>query len=176
MGADYQSKIETLWASYESKKAEEAALLAKSNRILQNLVGLPACSSCCLFANLCHLLAKLLAGWLRGGAALLPNSMHQSRCPSACFPKAPPPHPHPHPTPTPLPPVQAELEAAEKEELAEAEYSALASRAAQQQRGLVAFAAVMVARAVAYWQALQRFVQQLVARFTGGSSAAGASA
>lgn len=107
VGADYQSKIETLWASYESKKAEEAVLLAKSNKILQNL---------------------------------------------------------------------AELEAAEKEELAEAEYSALTNRAAQQQHGVVAFAAVMVARVVAYWQAVQRFVQQLVARFTGGSGAAGASA
>jgi hypothetical protein len=41
VGADYQSKIETLWASYESKKAEEAALLAKSNKILQNLVSQP---------------------------------------------------------------------------------------------------------------------------------------
>jgi hypothetical protein len=75
--------------------------------------------------------------------------------------------------------VQAELEAAEKEELAEAEYSALTNRAAQQQQqqhGVVAFAAVMVARVVAYWQAVQRFVQQLVARFAGGSGAAGASA
>jgi hypothetical protein len=72
--------------------------------------------------------------------------------------------------------MQAELEAAEKEELAEAEYSALTNRAAQQQHGVVAFAAVMVARVVAYWQAVQRFVQQLVARFTGGSGAAGASA
>ena len=38
VGADYQAKVEALWASYESKKAEEAELLARSDRILQSLV------------------------------------------------------------------------------------------------------------------------------------------
>ena len=39
MGAGYQAKIESLWQGYESKKAEEAALLAKSEAILAGLVG-----------------------------------------------------------------------------------------------------------------------------------------
>ncbi len=40
MGVGYQAKIDSLWQGYESKKAEEAALLAKSEAILANLVGL----------------------------------------------------------------------------------------------------------------------------------------
>ncbi|PRW55980.1 hypothetical protein C2E21_5123 [Chlorella sorokiniana] len=37
MGVGYQAKIDSLWQGYESKKAEEAALLAKSEAILANL-------------------------------------------------------------------------------------------------------------------------------------------
>ncbi|PSC72613.1 hypothetical protein C2E20_3874 [Micractinium conductrix] len=42
VGADYEKKIENLWSAYETKKAEEAELLAKSERILQNLAELEA--------------------------------------------------------------------------------------------------------------------------------------
>lgn len=39
MGVGYQAKIDALWQGYESKKAEEAALLAKSEAILAGLVS-----------------------------------------------------------------------------------------------------------------------------------------
>lgn len=34
----YQAKIEGLWEGYKAKQATEAELLAKSDKILQNLV------------------------------------------------------------------------------------------------------------------------------------------
>lgn len=39
MGVGYQAKIDALWQGYESKKVEEAALLAKSEAILAGLVS-----------------------------------------------------------------------------------------------------------------------------------------
>lgn len=39
VGVGYQAKIESLWQGYESKKEQEAALLAKSEAILAGLVG-----------------------------------------------------------------------------------------------------------------------------------------
>ena len=58
VGEGYQAKIESLWASYGAKKAQEAALLEKSQRILASLVrrgGLcaallvPCCAPQCCF-------------------------------------------------------------------------------------------------------------------------------
>ena len=54
VGADYEKKIENLWSAYETKKAEEAELLAKSERILQNLVSFPlVCCRCCPCSRAC---------------------------------------------------------------------------------------------------------------------------
>jgi hypothetical protein len=39
-----QAKIEGLWASFEQKKAKEAQLLARSDKILANLVR--GCCGC----------------------------------------------------------------------------------------------------------------------------------
>jgi hypothetical protein len=74
--------------------------------------------------------------------------------------------------PAPLLALQAEAEAAEQ-----AEQEAAAAAAAEQQRQGVL--AVLLARLVAFFQAVKAFVQQLVARLSGGSgsgAAAGASA
>ena len=113
VGADYQSKIETLWASYESKKAEEAALLAKSNKILQNLVSgpasePPACS--CLPAELlgagggCAWVPLASVSDAHSSAGLHCRSLPCTCCPSACPPRLPHPPANPHlrcpPTPT----------------------------------------------------------------------------
>lgn len=38
MSAEYEAKVESLWAAVGKKKAQEAALLEKSERILKSLV------------------------------------------------------------------------------------------------------------------------------------------
>lgn len=141
MGVNYQSKIESLWQSYETKKAREAELLAKSERILQSLV-------------------RAVEGVRHGGRGCCcvgQCTLHELRPVTSL--------------PPPAPLLQAESEAIERQAQAAAEAELASRRQAREEQG--AFA---VARVVAFFQAIQRWFQQLVAFLTGsGSGAAGAS-
>lgn len=154
---------------YESKKAEEAALLQKSQQILEGLVR--------------------GAGWLEDGGRRLAAppasgrhgvSSSTARC-RTCSSAAAALQPHTLARSSLA--LQAEREAAERQQLVEAAAAAAAAPApaaaptqSQQERGALA---VLFARITSFFQALQRWVQQLVAGLTGGSgsgSSAGASA